>query len=75
MTPAPALDLTTSLRGDFGCRPQKLEGEEWGGGGAGWMDGWMDGARIQGATPWDTGQKLQSLTVRASSAASLTHGI
>ena len=33
-TPAlPALDLTTSLRGDFGCQPQTLEGEEGGGGG------------------------------------------
>ena len=36
-----------------------------GGGGGG---EWMDGARIRGATPRDTGQKLHSLAVRTSSA-------
>ena len=28
-----------------------------GGGGLGWMDGWMDGVRLRGMAPWDTGAK------------------
>ena len=41
-TPMPALDLTTSLQGDFGCQPQTLEGE-----GEGWGWGW-GGSKVCG---------------------------
>ena len=57
------------------CPPPQPGGKGGGGYGGGGVRGggyggyrWMDGARIRGATPQDTGQKLPSLAVPASSA-------